>query len=163
VPAASFLVGLRFAAGEAGAANLHEFKSATGVGIAEEDPGTSRVVFREHPGALRLGDLSTDGDVLATHGNGGAQDLLAVNATNVWMGTEVKFRASSRVTIALRTTAAGCEANLNTSSPAQIEVRTPAPASVVRLDGARVKYDFRDGMTIVQIGGKGEHLVEVVH
>ena len=166
---ARFLVGMQFspqAANNSKLSLLQPTQSANSLGLANETEGMSMAV-RTGTGNLSLGNLYTDGAMLAVKQKANSETWLATKARTVVREGQKLFSATVPASVSWQQSPNGIELNLYLTAAATVEIRTSSSSSPARvqIDGTPGEFSFRSagdhGIVVISRLSQGGHLLSL--
>ena len=165
---ARFLVGMQFSP----QANLADSKlsllqptqSGNSLGLADETEGISMAI-RTGTGNLSLGNLNTDGVMLAVKRKANSETWLAAKARSVLRQGQKLFWATHPASVSWQQSSNDLELNLNLPAAATVEIRMPSSPARVLIDGTPAEFSFRSagdhGFVVISRLSQGGHLLSL--
>jgi Heparinase II/III-like protein len=157
-----FLVGMRFVLNaDSGKPDLETWNEASGEGFKTTGGESTSIVFRTGADALRIGALSSDGQVLARRNSNVHASWLAIAAKRVQEGNQILFAATTPADVVAESRNGALELHLQSSATERITVLKSAKPRSVEIDGQPGQFVFQEGMVVLTGLPPGEHFVTI--
>lgn len=160
-----FLVAMQFQKGRGVATALKPFQTKVGAGFeAVSGEGTWRAVFRSRPGQLIIGDMATDGDVLALRqAEESVKAILVEGSRHVERTGALILSSDEPLDALMQWKPRHLQIDLSLSQATNVGVRLAKRPAKVVLDGTRVSPVLRDGSMELGHLGKGQHEITIFY
>ena len=156
-----FLVGMRFASGDAGSEpGLQPWSEKAGEGLRTGDSGgeSASIVFRTGAGDLVLDTLVTDGSVLAQRGNSGA-NWMATDARLVRENGKIIFRSAAPANVTWERSNGVTSLAVQTTADGALSIYCAERPASVNVDGKIAAVSYQGKFLTLNLAAPGEHHV----